>query len=257
MRSITSATPRAFDTVPAMLTRHKDETADRLTAVQRNHVLGNVGEGGASSSRTSSGYPLWRPASWSAIGKQAGLSLCRAMMSPSATLGLSRGCVCPANRASAAAIRPQSPVQKQQAKRLPFSGGRLTSHARPTLPCRSPPQASAAEDAGSSAKQSADKAASRAESALPNKTPEFKWGADMKKLAISVGIGALLWFLPHPSGVTTQAWHLLAIFVGTIVGIVTQPLPLGAVAMIGLGAAQLTKVLTFPQAFSAFASEIP
>ena len=54
-----------------------------------------------------------------------------------------------------------------------------------------------------------------------------------------------------------QAWHLLAIFVGTIVGIVTQPLPLGAVAMIGLGAAQLTKVLTFSQAFSAFASEIP
>ena len=54
-----------------------------------------------------------------------------------------------------------------------------------------------------------------------------------------------------------QAWHLLAIFVATIVGIVTQPLPLGAVAMLGLGAAQLTKVLTFSQAFSAFSSEIP
>jgi di/tricarboxylate transporter len=57
--------------------------------------------------------------------------------------------------------------------------------------------------------------------------------------------------------VALQAWHLLAIFLGTIVGIITQPLPLGAVAMLGLGASMMTKVLTFPAAFSAFASEIP
>ena len=38
---------------------------------------------------------------------------------------------------------------------------------------------------------------------------------------------------------------------------ITQPLPLGAVAMLGLGASMLTKILTFPAAFSAFASEIP
>lgn len=59
------------------------------------------------------------------------------------------------------------------------------------------------------------------------------------------------------AGVTTQAWHLLAIFLSTIVGIITQPLPLGAVAMLGLGATMVTKVLTFGAAFSAFASEIP
>lgn len=167
-----------------------------------------------------------------------------------------RGCVCPAIRVPSAAIRPQAPAQLQQAQRLSAATGRLSSF-RPTLPCRSPLQASAAGDAAGSGKVSADKALSKAESALPNKTPEFKWGADMKKLATSVGIGTLLWFSPHPSGVTTQAWHLLSIFVATIVGIVTQPLPLGAVAMMGLGAAQLTKVLTFSQAFSAFASEIP
>jgi len=59
------------------------------------------------------------------------------------------------------------------------------------------------------------------------------------------------------TGVTTQAWHLLAIFLATIVGIITQPLPLGAVAMLGLGTTMLTKVLTFGAAFSAFSSEIP
>ena len=87
--------------------------------------------------------------------------------------------------------------------------------------------------------------------------PPFKWGADMKNLGISVGIATVMWFVPPPAGVALQAWHLLAIFLGTIVGIITQPLPLGAVAMLGLGATMLTKVLTFPAAFSAFASEIP
>eukprot|EP00891_Asterochloris_glomerata_P000415 jgi/Astpho2/415/Aster-03465 len=81
----------------------------------------------------------------------------------------------------------------------------------------------------------------------------FTWGADMKNLAISVGLATAVWFIPPPAG----AWRLLAVFLGTIVGIITQPLPLGAVAMLGLGAAMLTKTLTFAAAFSAFASEIP
>ena len=85
----------------------------------------------------------------------------------------------------------------------------------------------------------------------------FKWGADMRNLGIAVGVATALWFIPPPSGVTLQAWHLLAVFIGTIVGIITKPLPLGAVAMLGLGASMLTKTLTFAQAFSAFASEIP
>jgi Sodium:sulfate symporter transmembrane region len=94
--------------------------------------------------------------------------------------------------------------------------------------------------------------------AAASSTPEgFKWGADMKNLGISVALGLAVWFCPTPSGITPQAWHLLAIFVSTIVGIITQPLPLGAVAMLGLGAAMVTKTLTFAQAFSAFASEIP
>lgn len=86
---------------------------------------------------------------------------------------------------------------------------------------------------------------------------EFKWGADMKNLGISVGLAVAIWFIPPPAGVTLPAWHLLAIFLGTIVGIITKPLPLGAVAMMGLGATMLTNTLTFAAAFSAFSSEIP
>jgi len=85
----------------------------------------------------------------------------------------------------------------------------------------------------------------------------IKWGADLKKLGTCVAIAAAMWFAPAPAGVSAQAWHLLAIFLGTIAGIITQPLPLGAVAMLGLGASMMTGVLPFSAAFSAFASEIP
>lgn len=76
-------------------------------------------------------------------------------------------------------------------------------------------------------------------------------------LSIAIGIATLMWVIPPPVGVSMKAWQLLSVFVGTIVGIITTPLPLGAVAILGLGAAMLTKVLTFAEAFSAFSSEIP
>lgn len=62
---------------------------------------------------------------------------------------------------------------------------------------------------------------------------------------------------PSPCILTVHCRNLLAIFAGTIVGIITTPLPLGAVAMLGLGVSMLTKTLTFAEAFSAFANEIP
>ncbi|KAE8674958.1 Dicarboxylate transporter 1 [Hibiscus syriacus] len=88
--------------------------------------------------------------------------------------------------------------------------------------------------------------------------PQQPWqGAAMKPLLASIATGVILWFLPVPSGVSRNAWQLLSIFLATIVGIITQPLPLGAVALLGLGASVLTKTLTFSAAFSAFGDPIP
>jgi DASS family divalent anion:Na+ symporter len=47
-------------------------------------------------------------------------------------------------------------------------------------------------------------------------------------------VGLIIYLIPAPEGVTSEAWHLLAVFVATIVGIITKPLPMGAVAMIGI-----------------------
>lgn len=91
------------------------------------------------------------------------------------------------------------------------------------------------------------------------KQPEQQpWqGAAMKPLIASIATGVILWLVPAPAGVSRNAWQLLAIFLATIIGIITQPLPLGAVALLGLGASVMTKTLTFAAAFSAFGDPIP
>jgi DASS family divalent anion:Na+ symporter len=65
-------------------------------------------------------------------------------------------------------------------------------------------------------------------------------------------LGVVLWWVPPPSGVQPPAWHLLAIFVATIVGIITKPLPMGAVALFGIAATALTGTLAINQALSGF-----
>lgn len=124
------------------------------------------------------------------------------------------------------------------------------------LPARAPkpaalPPAAAARDVRAKAQGSSAVVQAAA-------APPAAWkGANRKGLGYAVLAGLVIWLAPAPAGVTAQAWHLLSIFIGTIVGIIMQPLPLGAVAMIGLGVAMMTKTLTFAAAFSAFASEIP
>ncbi|KAK7257847.1 hypothetical protein RIF29_32110 [Crotalaria pallida] len=103
------------------------------------------------------------------------------------------------------------------------------------------------------------KASSSSSSSIPSPSPPPKpyQGAAIKPLLASIVTGLILWFVPVPAGVSPNAWHLLAIFLATIVGIITQPLPLGAVAILGLGVSVLTKTLPFAAAFSGFGDPIP
>lgn len=54
------------------------------------------------------------------------------------------------------------------------------------------------------------------------------------RFAIPIITGLTIWFIQPPAGVEAEAWHLLAVFVATIVGIIAKPLPMGAVAIIGI-----------------------
>ena len=80
--------------------------------------------------------------------------------------------------------------------------------------------------------------------------------ADRIKLLIPLLAGVAIWVIPSPQGVDTEAWHLLAIFVATIVGIIIRPLPMGAIAMIGIVTTVLTGTLSISQALSGFGNRV-
>ena len=69
-------------------------------------------------------------------------------------------------------------------------------------------------------------------------------------------VGAVIWFLPIPTGVKPEAWHLLAIFTATILGFILQPIPIGAIAFISLTFTALTGVLKISDVLSGFSQTV-
>ena len=67
--------------------------------------------------------------------------------------------------------------------------------------------------------------------------------AALKKWAIVLALGLIIWFIPCPAGLSPNAWHLFAIFVATIAGFILQPLPMGAMAFLALSFCALFGIL--------------
>lgn len=63
-----------------------------------------------------------------------------------------------------------------------------------------------------------------------------------------------LWFSPVPEGLDPKAWHMFAIFVSTIIGILCAPLASGALMFIALAVSIFTDTLSFKAALSGFSS---
>lgn len=75
-----------------------------------------------------------------------------------------------------------------------------------------------------------------------------------KKFILPVVVGIILWLITpiRPEGLSADAWHMFAIFVATIIGCITQPLPIGAVAMIGFTLTVLTGTIDIDPAVKGF-----
>ncbi len=79
-------------------------------------------------------------------------------------------------------------------------------------------------------------------------------GVRLTRLVATVLVGLVIWYLPGPAGVDIRAWHLFAIFVATILGLILQPLPMGAVVLIGMIMTALTETLSIGDALNGFAN---
>jgi DASS family divalent anion:Na+ symporter len=61
--------------------------------------------------------------------------------------------------------------------------------------------------------------------------------------AIAVGITLLIWFvIPVPDKVSPNAWHLLALFIGTIAAIIGKAMPIGALSIVAISLVAITEV---------------
>jgi DASS family divalent anion:Na+ symporter len=67
-------------------------------------------------------------------------------------------------------------------------------------------------------------------------------------------VTASFWLTTPPSGLTEKAWHLLGIFLGTMLGLILQPLPMGAVVLVGVTLTILTDTLSIADALNGYAN---
>ena len=81
--------------------------------------------------------------------------------------------------------------------------------------------------------------------------------------AVALALALIIWFMvPVPEGVSPQAWHLLAMFVGVIAAIIGKAMPIGALSIIAIMLVALTGVTAdkpadaMRDALSSFASPL-
>src|SRR5262245_25960416 len=61
--------------------------------------------------------------------------------------------------------------------------------------------------------------------------------------AVVVVLTVVFWFaVPPPAGVAPNAWHLFALFIGTIIGILSKAMPLGSLSVIAIALVAITGV---------------
>src|SRR6266853_4728560 len=72
--------------------------------------------------------------------------------------------------------------------------------------------------------------------AAPSRHPEAGAAITVWRALAPVAIVVILALLPVPSGLAPYAWYFFSIFVGVIVGLVLEPLPGAAIALLGITA---------------------
>ncbi|HMX28953.1 MAG TPA: DASS family sodium-coupled anion symporter [Blastocatellia bacterium] len=68
--------------------------------------------------------------------------------------------------------------------------------------------------------------------------------------AVTILAGVAVYLAPTPTGIAPQSWHLLAIFIATIVGSIARPLPGSAMVLLGVAAIALTRSMPLSESLT-------
>src|SRR5262245_66525414 len=85
--------------------------------------------------------------------------------------------------------------------------------------------------------------------------PAARFGRSLRWVAV-LGAGLAVALVPVPDGISGRSWALLAIFVSTIAGLMIQPLPGGAMVLLGVSATAVSGVLSPEQALAGYGDPI-
>ncbi len=92
--------------------------------------------------------------------------------------------------------------------------------------------------------------------AKPPTPPDRRTPARLWRWAAVIGVAAVIAAIPRPDGVSAGSWNLLAIFAATVAGLTLQPLPGGAMVLLGVGASVLLGVQPIATALAGYGDPI-
>ncbi|WP_245673297.1 DASS family sodium-coupled anion symporter [Endozoicomonas ascidiicola] len=73
---------------------------------------------------------------------------------------------------------------------------------------------------------------------------------------IPFSLGLFFWLLPAPEGLDDRGWHMLIIFLSTLLGVMLAPAPMSAVTLVGLTVLGLTGTLSIKEALSGYGDPV-
>jgi DASS family divalent anion:Na+ symporter len=87
---------------------------------------------------------------------------------------------------------------------------------------------------------------------MTNSASQSKNWITLRKLIISILPACILWLIDTPGTLSTEAWHLFAIFVSLIIGLILQPVPMAATALTAAAIAIASQTVTYDGLFRPF-----
>ncbi|HEX6133768.1 MAG TPA: DASS family sodium-coupled anion symporter [Longimicrobiales bacterium] len=90
----------------------------------------------------------------------------------------------------------------------------------------------------------------------PPGPPATKLPPRLIRWATVIAAGMVVVLAPVPDGIETRSWHLLAIFASTMVGLIVQPIPGGAMVLLGVAATAILGVVPPATALAGYADPV-